>query len=413
MVSVGESLDVMTPAVAELDRVGAVHAEIVTGLDAFDALKDEWNSLLARAIAPRELQHDHAVIRLTMTAPAATFEPRFVVVRIAGEVRCIAPFYVQRTDVPLRLSVIKLASAGARVLRLCGDRVLLHRDQEPGTALHAVFDALGRMRTSFDLLWVYTQRLADPLWAFVKAPESRSSFKPIVTSALPDRLHGLRFEGTFDHYLTEVRSKPGFAGKTIRRFWRDNAGRCAIVRVSEPDQVETFLAGVDRVYNRSWQGLTYGKQTRNDRADVERLRAVAALGHLRSYLLTEDGEAIAFVVGFQYRGRYTYEETGFDPARSAVSPGSVLTHGVVEDLFRHDTPVELDFGFGDGAYKRTFGNCTEDVCSMYLVPFGRWRVILGMQQALNGADVIARRMITKAGLAGRVRRLLKRQRAAT
>jgi CelD/BcsL family acetyltransferase involved in cellulose biosynthesis len=79
-------------------------------------------------------------------------------------------------------------------------------------------------------------------------------------------------------------------------------------------------------------------------------------------------------------------------------------------LFRARPPRELSFGFGDGAYKRTFGNAAYEVCSLYVVQNARWRFILGVQQALNTTYALGRAAVTRLRLDQTVRRLLKRQR---
>ncbi len=249
------------------------------------------------------------------------------------------------------------------------------------------------------------------MWTFIKSPAARRlSFRIVVTSPHPEKVHCLAFDRTFDDYQSEVRSKQGFPGKTIRRYWRDMSERAAVTRVSDTAQVAQFLGDVDRVYNASWQARTYGQRRRDSPAEVQRLKALASMGHLRSYILSEEGKAIAFVLGFQYRGRYTYEETGYDLSRSSTSPGSILTYAAIEDLFRSDVPQVLDFGFGDGAYKRTFGNSSYEVCSVYVVRRGRWRAILGAQQLLNAAEEVISAGLVRSRLDAVIRRLLKRQR---
>jgi hypothetical protein len=247
------------------------------------------------------------------------------------------------------------------------------------------------------------------MWRFLTTETRRSSFRLFVTSPHVEKWHQLTFDRTFDDYTALIRTRPGFPGKTIRRFWRDMKDRCTLERITSPAQVRAFADDVDRVYNASWQARTYGQRRRNQDADVARLETIASLGYLRSYLLRQDGEAVAFVLGHQYRGRYTYEETGYDPKFSTYSPGSVLTHGLIQDLFATDAPHELDFGFGDGAYKRTFGTGSVDVCSVYLAQRLRWRAILATQQLINRFHEKAHRWIIRLGIETTVRRLLKRQ----
>ena len=398
----------MTPDMATADVPFDV--SVVTTLEDFNALADEWRDLIAHCANSSELFHDPAVIRLMLSDRSQSLSPAFVVVRRGGLIQCLAPFYVHRTKIPLKLSVIQLASFRARALRLFGDSVIFRAGHDPLEGLTRVFEALRDNRRSFDLIWVHCQRLDDPLWAFVNSrTAARLSFLVVQGSSHREKLHCLVFSGTFDEYLATVRAKSGFPGKTIKRFWRDMKDQCEVVRITQPAQVASFLSEVDRVYRASWQGRTYGGGGHNTREAVDRLEQLGRLGYLRSYLLTEQGRAVAFIVGYQYRDRYFYEETGYDSERSSRSPGSVLTHAAIEDLFCSNTPRELSFGFGDGAYKRTFGNMSYDVCSLFVVRFGFWRLILGAQQLLNAADEQGRALVTRWRLDQTVRRFLKRQ----
>ena len=381
---------------------------LLTTVEGLRSIEDEWLDLIADG-GHDELLHDPSIVRLALSDPSQSMAPAFIVVRNGGRLVGIAPFYYQQTEIPVRLSVVTLATLRVRALRLFGDRVLLRPEANASEILHDIFARLHTLRHTFDVIWVYAQRLNDPLWRFLTA-DTRRTFRMFVTSPHVEKWHHLTFDRTFDDYTALIRTRPGFPGKTIRRFWRDMKDRCTIERITSPVQVRAFADDVDRVYNASWQARTYGRRRRNADADVARLETIAALGYLRSYLLRQDGEPVAFVLGYQYRGRYAYEETGYDPKFSTYSPGSVLTHGLIQDLFATDSPHELDFGFGDGTYKRTFGTGSVDVCNMYLAQRLRWRAILATQQLINRFYEKAHRWIIRLGIDTTVRRLLKRQR---
>jgi hypothetical protein len=377
-------------------------------------IESEWRDLITEG-AHDELLHDPSIVRLWLSDPSYTLTPAFVAVRSGGRLVGIAPFYYQQTELPVRLSVVTLATLRVRALRLFGDRILLRRDANASEVLRDIFATLHDLRHTFDVIWVYAQRLDDPLWRFLSTgggarASKASAFRLFVTSPHVEKWHHLTFDRPFDDYTALIRTRPGFPGKTIRRFWRDMKDRCTIERITSPSQVRGFADDVDRVYNASWQARTYGQRRRNAESDVTRLEAIAALGYLRSYVLRLDGEPVAFVLGYQYRGRYAYEETGYDPKFSTSSPGSVLTHGLIQDLFADNPPRELDFGFGDGAYKRTFGTGSVDVCSMYLTRRFRWRAVLAGQRMVNRCYEAAHRSVTRLGIDATVRRLLKRQR---
>ena len=290
----------MPAATARPSRTKAFAVSIVTTVEQFDALEEDWRELIAHSAAGAEFLHDPAVIRVMLTDTSQGLSPAFVVVRHDDIVQCIAPFYVHRTTVPLRLSVIQLASFPARTLRLFGDRIIFREGHDPQEALVHLFEALRGMRHSFDLIWIYSQRIDDPLWRFLNSPAaSRLSLRAVAASR-PEKLHCLDFKRTFEEYLTEVRTKPGFPGKTIRRFWRDMKDRCEVRRISRPDEVAAFLDDVNRVYATTWQARTYGARVRNGQEEIARLEAIAALGYLRSYVLADEARAIAFVLGYQY-----------------------------------------------------------------------------------------------------------------
>jgi hypothetical protein len=323
----------------------------------------------------------------------------------------VAPFYIQTIDLPIRFSVLRVKSFRVRALQLLGEGIIWRSGADATPLFDDLYAAIRAHRAAFDLISIPSQRLEDPHWHYLQSGGARRlGFQVIRASARIELLHRLDFVGTFEAYQAAARAKPGFPGKSLRRYWRDMKDRSVLTRISRPEQVPGFLDDVDRVYRASWQGRTYGGPPRNSAAEVQRLETMAALGYLRSYTLVEDQRAIAFILGYQYRNQYFYEETSFDSDRSAVSPGSILTFGAIEDLFRAETPARLSFGFGDAAYKRTFGNASEEACSLYLVLPGRWRWILRAQRSLNAMYNLAHAAVTRVGLDRRLRKLLKRQR---
>ncbi len=75
---------------------------------------------------------------------------------------------------------------------------------------------------------------------------------------------------------------------------------------------------------------------------------------LRCYLLYMREDPVAFIRGYQYEGTYYYEEIGFDKDFRHLEPGTGLNFFVLQDLFSHDKPQRLDFGFGENDYKRKY-----------------------------------------------------------
>ena len=245
-----------------------------------------------------------------------------------------------------------------------------------------LFEALRDNRHSFDLIWIHCQRLDDPLWTisqFTSGGQAvASSCRRVASRETPLSCLLAHFRGIPDRSPDEV----GLSGENNQAILAGHEGPLrGHAHYAALTQVASFLDEVNRVYGSTWQGRTYGGRIHNGQEEIARLEGIAA-GLSALLLLAEEARAIAFMLGYQYHDHYFYEETGYDSARSSTSPGSVLTHAVIEDLFSANTPRELSFGFGDGPYKRTFGNVTYDVLPLCGLVW-RWRLILGTQQLLN------------------------------
>jgi CelD/BcsL family acetyltransferase involved in cellulose biosynthesis len=81
---------------------------------------------------------------------------------------------------------------------------------------------------------------------------------------------------------------------------------------------------------------------------------LAAAGLLRLYVLAREGDAIAAYYGFLHRRRAFYYLSGFDPAWSALSPGTlIVAHAMTEALAEGATA--FDFLRGAEPYKYRWG----------------------------------------------------------
>lgn len=168
----------------------------------------------------------------------------------------------------------------------------------------------------------------------------------------------LELEGGFEHYLRELGGHK--SRYKLRRHVRDlkehGGGSLNCVRVTTEEQVPHFLRAAAAVSARSWQSRVLGPRVVENDQQAGALKDLARLGVLRSYLLEAGGQPFAFVIGRQFKGVFHYAEIGFDESQAALSPGTVLLYLLIEDLFKHDSPTVLNFGIGDAAYKRRFGN---------------------------------------------------------
>ncbi len=187
---------------------------------------------------------------------------------------------------------------------------------------------------------------------------------------VPDGLrpwHLIELGPTPEAYFDAMGAKTRSTLRRKRRHLDREVGTTRLVRVDAPEHVVDFVNHAMTVSHTSWQHRVLG--TRIAPGDTASLRDLAGRGVLRSYLLMCGERPCAFVVGYQYAGTYYYNELAYDPSLGRHSPGTVLLHLIIEDLFAADRPELLDFGVGHAEYKARFGNLhTADGCVFLLAP---------------------------------------------
>src|SRR5262249_13634379 len=138
-----------------------------------------------------------------------------------------------------------------------------------------------------------------------------------------------------------------FHGKT----WRDIRSKARKLKYElrcfhRPEDVLEFLAKANHISTRSWQCKSLGCRIHNSSEERNFLEFVASRSALRSYILEQDGRLLAFQMATQWKGVFTFIETGYDPEYAPYSPGIVLFLRLLEDLTAHDPPKICDFGLG-------------------------------------------------------------------
>jgi CelD/BcsL family acetyltransferase involved in cellulose biosynthesis len=205
------------------------------------------------------------------------------------------------------------------------------------------------------------------------------------------------------HWRIQFPDPPADYWKQFPSKMRNNLRRAAkklehtLVCCSTPADVPRFLEGAHAVSRRSWQAKRLGLRVHNSPQEQRLLQFLASVGALRCYLLEQQGRPLAFELGIQWQGRFSFEETGYDTAYAGQSPGTVLLFRILEDLVERQTPRWCDFGFGDGLYKRDFGNHQTLTAPVFLMRRGGRpllaRALLRSRAALSrGGRAVLRRL---------------------
>ena len=182
-----------------------------------------------------------------------------------------------------------------------------------------------------------------------------------------------------------------------------------LVAVTQESQIAEFLVESATISQQSWQAKRIGVRVRADEKQLKQLTQLAQLGALRCYLLHSKGRPVAFSIGTQWNGRYLLEETGYNTSYAKFSPGTVLLLRMLEDMFEHDTPQWLDFGGGDGDYKRLFGNHSTQSGTLLMISRRVWpRMVILVNRVGARLEQWLRACVRHVGLTRRLRRLYRR-----
>ncbi len=182
-----------------------------------------------------------------------------------------------------------------------------------------------------------------------------------------------------DHWTIEFPPTPEdywakFTGKARYNFRRTakRLGHVRITKTTEPNQIAEFLDTANAISLRTWQAKQFGRRIRNGESELAMFTFLASQQALRAYLLFVEEKPVAFLIGIQFRDRFSLEEMGYDQAFAERSPGQVLFNHVLEDLMQHDRPRVFDFGGGDADYKRIYATTKSTTGTVWLVP-SSWR----------------------------------------
>ena len=315
---------------------------------------------------------------------------------------------------PIRLSVLRLASAPTRILGLRGGDLLRATDADAAACYRCVFTHVAKLRREYDLIDLQDVSPVDGIWKQLSGTALRGSALRVAWVSHPQTSHGIAIGPTLGGYLDGLKSRDRTNLKRRKKkLWAAVNGDARLDKITSPEQVPAFLDCVHRIHQLTWQAKAFGQRKRNALEDVAYFRALADMGLLRSYLLICRGSAVAFQVGVQYRGTYQFVETGYDLQWADYGPGTVLEYLTIEDLFAADKPDFADFGFGDAEYKRILGNRSRTKFEhVYLATSGSLygNCLLAIEKSLEKLEMATRHLLRYFRVEPWVRRILKRRR---
>jgi CelD/BcsL family acetyltransferase involved in cellulose biosynthesis len=327
------------PAARAMSARGAYRVEELQGRAAFDALRGEWDAVLAEGPVDQPFQR-HAFLAAWLDAFAPEGELRVLVARDAGgRAAGMVPLLEER-------------AAGTVTLRSPANDHSSRAEWILGADARGACEALWgylRDRLRWDVLLLRDVPRHGPTSTAIEELARRDEhpvgrWESLVTPYLP--LGGAPRDG-------QVSSK--FLGNLRRRMRRlEEQGAVSYRRVEGGDAVEPFLEAFFRLEAAGWKGRG-GTAIAADPATLAfyrgLARAAAAEGWLALRALELDGRPIAMHFGLCHGRVYSLPKPAYDESLSACSPGQLLFREVLAECeARH--LAELDFLGPDMPWKR-------------------------------------------------------------
>ena len=151
--------------------------------------------------------------------------------------------------------------------------------------------------------------------------------------------------------------RPSALRNTVRRKERklEKDHSVAFRLIDGGPDLEAGVEAYQKIYAGSWK-----EPEPYPRFTLGLVRAAATLGALRLGLLGIDGEPAAAQIWLVGAGRATIYKLAYDERFKSLSPGSILTRRIAEQVLARDRVREIDYGRGDDPYKSQWLSCRRE-----------------------------------------------------
>jgi len=354
----------------------------ITGLDDLQRQIPAWKDFLREDGVEAGIYCDPVFIE-QMTSFAHGRALVLVRGRALGRTCCLIPFRLERERLSIRLGPLKFRFLSTRILRLSDFEFAVRGGMD---RLSVLREAVGSLQhcTVADL--VFVDNVPTP------SPSERVDVHSSWVFRNRQTTYLLKLPGDFAQYWASlgpvVRRGLTRRTKKLRQRCHDAV---VLKKFSEQREMAELHAHMMAVWRKSWHASVNSGMP-PARGCLERL---AAEGSVRSYVLVAEGRPIAYRCGYQYRAKFYGDSIAYDADWREFSPGAVLNHLLLDDLFAAEPPREVDFGFGYNKFKESLGNCPQERAQVW-VPWTRLGhaalagVVLGERTAILGRDLSKR-----------------------
>jgi CelD/BcsL family acetyltransferase involved in cellulose biosynthesis len=244
----------------------------------------------------------------------------------------------------------------------------------------------------------------------------RDSHRYAAAAASVSRVRRQRFSPRMLHWRSELpgsldeflarrsRRRRESVRRYARRLERTYGDDVRVEIVRDRKGLERLFADSKAIHRETYQHIL-GVGFSDAQVQLRLAELAADRGWFRGYMLYLRDNPVAFWHGNAYRGVFGIGATGFDPAFAEDRPGTYLLMRAIDDLCADQAVHTLDFGFGDAAYKRNFGDrCVEEEDVVAFARKPRTVTLNALHAAFGGATAAARSAAARTGSLADLRR---------
>lgn len=225
------------------------------------------------------------------------------------------------------------------------------------------------------------------------------------------RHYFVKTEGSFESYQKGFNSKSlATLRRKVRKAESSNQKSNLFVEYKSPEQVDAFLECAVNISKKSYQHHLLGQGLPDNPDFRETLKRQASRDRFRGYLLFVEDTPVAYNSCPIYDdGVLLYEYTGYDPAYSKYSPGSVLQHKIIESLFEDSNIKFYDLCTGEGRHKELFATGSVLCANIYFFPRTvRYATICKVRNLLDALTTLGRSILERIGIKDRIKKAIRR-----
>lgn len=318
----------------------ALQGEILIGVQALDALRQEWCAVLERMPAPSVFITPEFIETTLQYLLNPGDVPWFVVIRQQGQLAGLLPLVLGR-ETYAGLPVKVLQHAGT----LSGDRPGLVCDRDPAEIWPVIIDTLLAQRRRWHLLDL--RELDEGCCLLDEAgclQQAAQRIKLHIHRESWTHAGCLPLKGSWDDYMA---SRSRNARQALRRRERQLLADLPDTQIEVIEQPERISAAFDRylaIEAKGWKSsaeVGLWSDRREQALHHDLLPRLAASGRASVWLLKAGGQDIAGLVRLRQGGIHYERHAAFDPDFARYSPSTYLCMEAVRRSFGTDS-VESD-----------------------------------------------------------------------